>query len=144
MNTGCLFWGSKFCEKRNFHLEFLHNSAHVNINNKDSYLQSDANMGLLKYLKNNATPVYCLKQAENRREDLHHILNAAQSPLPNSASSSVLFPGENLTGKSRKLTGLLESKTAAYGKRNMVHYFSYNCIYTRTPTKICSRSTTNG
>lgn len=58
--------------------------AHVNINNKNSYLQSDANMGLLKYLKDKATILYCLKQAENGREDLQHILNADQPPLPNS------------------------------------------------------------
>lgn len=63
---GAFFWGNKFCEHSNFHSKLLHN-WHVNMKNEDSHLQSDANMGLLKYLKDRAPILYYLKQAENGR-----------------------------------------------------------------------------
>lgn len=100
MHTGCLFWGNKFCEHRNFRFELLHKCAHININNKDSYLQSDANMGLLKYLKDKAIILHCLEQAKNMREDLQHIFNAAQPPLPNSKFCG--FPWWELDGEKQE------------------------------------------
>lgn len=61
-------------------------------------------MALLKHLKYRVTILYCLKQAENGKgESL--VVNAAQPLLPNSVTKSVLFPGKNLTGRSKKLTG---------------------------------------
>lgn len=76
----------------------------MNVKNKESYLPSVGNLGLLKYLKDKAIILYCLKQAGSGMEDIQHIFHAVWPPVPNSVTSSVLCHGENLAGKSRKRT----------------------------------------